>query len=251
MTYRLRVVSWNIGEGVPPRDPGRPVAEAVAADIGLFRPDVVGLQEVPFGPDGGSALLDSLQDLLELPHRLSFPHSPAIHEDVAQSGLALLSRYPFDAESRSLLPNPGLRAEATATRSGMVSWDKGVLFGRLKVDGRPLWIGALHQFPFHRFDIGAEHPSVSMVWRGLADFLLALPEEPLILCADLNTERRDVLFDPVAVRGLRSGIKDGTSAIGMSVDDIVIGPEFRLHESKVRYGTSDHALCSVEVEYGA
>jgi endonuclease/exonuclease/phosphatase family metal-dependent hydrolase len=249
MTYRLRVVGWNISEGVPPRDPGRPVAEALAADAGRFRPDVMGLQEVPFGPDGGSSLLDSLQELLGLPHRLSYPYSPAIDPDVSQSGLALLSRYPFDAESRSLLPNPGLRA---ATAHGeMVSWDKGVLCGRLKVDGRPLWIGAVHQFPFHRFAIGAEDPAVSEVWRGLADFLLALPEQPLILCADLNTERRDVLLDSLPGRPLRSAIKDGTSAIGMSVDDILIGPQFRLHEGQVRYGTSHHALCSVEVEYGA
>jgi endonuclease/exonuclease/phosphatase family metal-dependent hydrolase len=245
---RLRLVGWNISEGVPPDSPGRPVAEAIAADAGRFRPDVLALQEVPFEPDGGSALLDELAALLGMPHRLAYEYSPAMHIDGARAGLALLGRLPWRAQTRALLPNPGLRALRRGRE--IVSYDKGVLVGQVETAAGPLWIGTAHLHPFHYFDTTADDPAVRKVWQGLAEFLLALPAGPLVLSADLNTERRDVLLDALRERPLRGTNTAGTSAIGMNVDDILIGPQLRLLDSQARYGASDHALCSVEVEYG-
>ncbi|NEC88787.1 endonuclease/exonuclease/phosphatase family protein [Streptomyces sp. SID12501] len=246
MTGRLRVVGWNIREGVPVRDPGRPVAEALRADVAPLHPDVIAMQEVPFTPGGESPLLDRVQPLLGLPHRLSFPYSPAMHVDGGRAGLALLSRHAWHEESRLLLPNPRLRHSGPAGE--LVSWDKGMLFGRLRFCGRDLWIGSVHLPPFHLFGRQPDDPVVRPVWEGLTNFIQALPSAPLIVCADLNTERRDLLGDLLRGRLLRGAIKEGTSRIGMAVDDILIGPELTLHDCRVRYGFSDHALCAVELE---
>ncbi|MEU4092828.1 endonuclease/exonuclease/phosphatase family protein [Streptomyces sp. NPDC026673] len=242
----LRVVGWNIREGVPLHDPGRPVAEALAADMAGFRPDVLALQEVAFTEGDRSPLLEEVSRTLGLPHRLTFPYSPAMHLPGARAGLALLARQPWRAEARALLPNPGLRQPTP--RGEIVSWDKGVLFGRLRHGASEVWVGNVHLHPFHLFGAAAEDPVADGVWKGLAEFVRALPEGPLLLCADLNTERRDLLLDRLPDRRLTSAITAGTSRIGMAVDDVLLGAGLDLRRSSVRYGFSDHALCMVELE---
>ncbi|MDJ0346246.1 endonuclease/exonuclease/phosphatase family protein [Streptomyces sp. H10-C2] len=245
-TRQLRIVSWNIREGVPVRDPGGTVDDALAEIVARHRPDVLAVQEAAFGPDGGSPLLDAVAPSAGLPHRLYFPYSPAMHVPGAQAGLALLSREPWTASTRSLLPNPGMR-QVTEGRE-MVSWDKGMLFGRLDLGGQEAWIGCVHLHPFHLFGTEPDDPAVRGVWAGLAEFIRELPPGPLVVCADLNSERRSLLMDRLPDRPLQSAVTAGTSRIGMAVDDVLFGPQFILQESAVHYGFSDHALCVVQFE---
>lgn len=246
----LRVIGWNVREGVPQDRPGPSVAEALAADVAVLRPDVLALQEVPFGDDDGdsSVLLDRAAEELGLHHRLTFPYSPAMHVPGARAGVALLARTPWLAAERCLLPNPGLRR--ATPRGELVSWDKGALFGRLRMGERSLWVGSVHLPPFHLFGTEAEDPRVATVWKGLAEFVGGLPTEPLVLSADFNTERRDLLVDRLPERVLRRSITAGTSRIGMAVDDVLYSEGLGVRRSSVHRSFSDHALCLVEFEVG-
>ncbi|MFC1411704.1 endonuclease/exonuclease/phosphatase family protein [Streptacidiphilus sp. N1-12] len=243
---QLRVVSWNIREGVPVRDPGGTVADALTEAVHRHGPDVLAVQEAPFDPDGGSPLLDAVAVAAGLPHRLYFPYSPAMHLAGGRAGLALLGREPWSEGVRSLLPNPGLRR--TTPDRELVTWEKGMLFGRQSLGGRQVWVGCVHLPPFHLFRTAPDDPSVRGVWTGLASFINALPAGPLVVCADLNSERRSLLMDRLPERPLRSAVTAGTSPIGMAVDDVLFGPEFLLRSSSVRFGFSDHALCAVTLE---
>lgn len=261
MNTTLRVSSWNIREGILMNgpdlagpdlagphlaDPDLTAAEALAAEASAQRPDVLALQEVPFDPEGGSALLDTVAATTGLTQVLSCPLSSAMHHRDGRSGIALLSRRPWQAREETLLPNPDL--VGGTEHHPVTSWDKGVLAGLLTWQQQQLWLGCAHLYPFQRLGTEADAPAVLPVWQHLANFLLRLGTAPLVLCADFNTERRELLTDLLPERPLRRSIRERTSHRGLAVDDILYDPVLSLNSSSVHHSVSDHALCSVELE---
>lgn len=240
----LRAGTWNIHEGIPAngRHSDRPahlVSVIARADL-----DVLALQEVPFGQDGRSAILEAITEQTKLSYASSFPLSPSSFSPGDRSGLALLSREPHTVSGRTLLPNPNLRSD----RRGRpwVSWDKGMLAVSLIFAGDPMWAVSLHCYPFHHFGHKAEDEEFAPIWGALADVINRIPGDRVIVAGDFNTERRDLLMNLVKRHRLSPAIGNTATHHGLAVDDILHNENLIRRSSAVMPGPSDHAFCRAE-----
>jgi endonuclease/exonuclease/phosphatase family metal-dependent hydrolase len=188
----LRVVTWNVHEGVRadgelPDSQESFWAELVAADV-----DVAALQEIRFSAEGELDDLALAARSAGMPHIAAFPLSASCVRQGELAGLALLSRHPFRDEQREKLPNLGFNGEPDGC--AVASYDKGLLSAVLDHNGRPLRVVSLHAPPFHRFGRAAEE--FTSIWEAVAKSIGPVDELPLLVCGDFNTDDREIDHSP-------------------------------------------------------
>jgi endonuclease/exonuclease/phosphatase family metal-dependent hydrolase len=240
---RLRVVTWNVHEGLRadgelPDSSASFWAELVAAEV-----DIAALQEVRFSAAGELGDLALAAESGGMPHIAAFPLSASSFWAGDLAGLALLSRHPFRDEQRKKLPNPGLSNEHD--ESVLTSHDKGLLSAVLHHNGRSVRVISLHAPPFHRF--GRVPREFTSIWAELGKSIGPLDDLPLLVGGDFNTDDRELLTEQVDGR-LRRAIGCQDTHGGKSTDDILYTDALDLVGSKVIGTQSDHALCLAEFE---
>lgn len=248
MTLLIRAGTWNIREGVPAD--GRhdsPHAELIDA-LRQADLDVLALQEVPFEGDNQSDLLGSIARKTDLRYVSGFPLSPSTFYPDKRSGVAIASRGPHTVISQVLLPNPRLRSNHTGRR--WTSWDKGMITVRLEIGGLTLGMSSLHGYPFHEFGRRAEEQVFGRIWHELANVINQISDGVVVVAGDFNTERRDLITEPVVRHSLISSIDGITTHAGRSVDDILHDTHLARRRIQVLPNFSDHAFCRVEFTQG-
>lgn len=246
MTSLLRVGSWNAREGLPEHCTtvaAQPDALApLVALLAEYDVDVLALQEIDFDPVGRSAVLDALRDS-PLGHVYAEPLSPSTYLPDHRAGLGIASRVPIVGHGLDLLPNPGLQIEANGQR--MHSFEKGMIAGTVEFDGLRVTVASVHALPFRRFGRTPDEAEFAPIWQALADELGKFDGDPLVVCGDFNTPRRDLLLD-VSDRVLARAIGDRPTHRGQSTDDILYSTELiPAAEPLVLPTCSDHELCLV------
>lgn len=241
----IRAGTWNIHEGIPARGGTGPATRAElisrldAADL-----DILALQEVPFETGSESELVSSISKHTNMRHVSVFPLSPSIFHQGLRSGLALVSRSPHLAISRFLLPNPRLRSVRTGKK--WMTWDKGMIIAKLRINNVSLWACSVHGFPFHDFGRRADDGEFTLIWQALANAINQLPGSKIIVAGDFNTEQRDLLTRLLKHRNIARAI-NGTATHGnQSVDDILYDEGLARRSVSVMPSFSDHAFCQAE-----
>jgi endonuclease/exonuclease/phosphatase family metal-dependent hydrolase len=242
MSSGLRVASWNVREGLPhpSTDPlDRPAAlgslAALVIEQGI---DVLAMQEVDHDVIGRSAVLTTLRAETDLQYVHAVPLSPSSFLPGYRSGLAIASRVPIAGRVLERLPNPDLAV------GEMRSYDKGALAGTVSVGELRVTVVSVHAFPFRRFGHTPEETRFAPVWQALADLLGKL-DDPLVVCGDFNTPRRDLLTGRTD-RPLARAIGDRPTHRGQPTDDILYSADLvPAAEPRVLRGFSDHDLCVV------
>jgi endonuclease/exonuclease/phosphatase family metal-dependent hydrolase len=248
MTVTLRAGTWNIHEGVPSSGNDRNWRADLVAVIAEADLDVLALQEVPFGQDGRSAILEMITGETKLRYASGFPLSPSSFSSRDRSGVALVSRAPHNVSDRAWLPNPNLRSKRRGR--SWVSWDKGILIIELTLAGSPLWAGSVHCYPFHNFGRKAEEREFTPIWSALADAINRIPGNRMIVAGDFNTERLDLLTNLLGRRRLVPAIGSAATHHGLAVDDILHDSSLIRKSCAVTPTLSDHAFCQAEFILG-
>jgi endonuclease/exonuclease/phosphatase family metal-dependent hydrolase len=242
VTDILRVATWNIHEGVPIDPP--PLSDQyddVTGTLAKARVQVAALQEVRFDEGSRADGLMRIGSEISLPYVLSFPMSPSAYGKGGNMGIALLSYYPLAEVTREVLPNPGI---LHAQGDGILeSHEKGLLAAHLDWNGPPIVIVSLHTFPFHAFDRHADDSEFEYIWIALASVIDRFEEDPLIVCGDFNTDKRNLLTDRLSRAKLNSAVSKIPTYDGESFDDILYSRHFTLLDTSVIRTFSDHALC--------
>lgn len=245
LTGGLRVGSWNVREGLPDGtdDPaGRVTAMAdLAAALAAYPVDVLALQEVDFDPSGASAVLDALRAHTPLRHVYAEPVSPSAYLAGHAAGVGIASRVPVVEHGLELMPNPGLRLQWRG--EAVYSFEKGMIAGAVELAGLRVTVTSVHLFPFRRFGRTPEEPEFAPIWRDLADQLGKFADEPLVVCGDFNTPRRDLLLR-AADRPLSRAVGERPTHRGLPIDDILYSADFaEVATPDVVRTFSDHDLC--------
>lgn len=245
MTGVLRVGSWNAREGLPDHCTtvaARPDALArLVALLAEYGVDVLALQEIDFDPVGRSEVLEALQDSTPLGHVYAEPLSPSTYLPDHHAGLGIASRVPIVGHGLDLLPNPGLQIETDGRR--MHSFEKGMIAGTVELGDLRVTVASVHAFPFRRFGRTPDEAAFAPIWQTLADELGKFDGDPLVVCGDFNTPRRDLLLD-VSERVLTRAIGDRPTHRGQPIDDILYSAELApVAEPIVIPTCSDHELC--------
>lgn len=243
----LRVGTWNIHELVPEAGPqdATGIERQLIDQVNAAALDVLLLQEVPFGPDGGSAALDLLTARTDLRHASGAPISPSVFAHDQRSGLAVLSRLPQPVSSSMLFPNPHLSV-AAADGARKTSWDKGIQLAGIEAFGVPLTVASLHSQPFHVFGRDAADKEFERIWQAMASLFDGLRTPWIIVGGDFNIEDRDLLFRHLERRRLRGANPGIITHKGRAVDDIVHDEALEVRNFSVFPGFSDHACCVAE-----
>jgi len=237
----IRIGSWNLREGLPgqssdPEDRPAGLAALVALVIEQ-KLDVLAMQRVDFDVIGRSAVLAALRTQTALENIHAEPLSPSSFQPGHQSGLALASRVPIAGYGLRRLPNPGLSSGSLAT------YDKGSIAGAVELDGIRLTVLSLHGFAFHQFGRRPEEAEFAPIWRALAERIGKLREEPLVVCGDFATARRDLFLRNVPMP-LTPSIGDRPTSLGQATDDILYSDQLvPAEEPRVLATFSDHDLC--------
>jgi endonuclease/exonuclease/phosphatase family metal-dependent hydrolase len=241
----LRIGSWNVREGLP--DPStdpldRPAALAsLAALVIEQRIDVLAMQEVDYDVIGRSSVLTTLRTETALQYIHADQLSPSSYLPGYRSGLALASRTPIVGRGMERFPNPGL------VTGDMRSYDKGVLAGTVQAGGMRLTVVTAHSFPFRRFGATPDENRFAPVWQALAEHLGKL-DDPLVLCGDFNTPRRELLTARTD-RPLSRAIGDRPTHRGLATDDILYSAGLTVSGTpRVLDSFSDHDLCVATFE---
>lgn len=218
---RLRVMTYNIQHGVGMDR--RLDLERIAAAIAESGAELVALQEVDrhFGQRSGFA--DQAGWLAE---RLSMDHAYGCSLDLApggadrprrQYGNALLSRYPIDEPSTTLLPRSELAGNPE---------DRCLLTGRIQLAGTPIRI--------HNTHLHQSTPQGRLTQARRVRELIGTAPEPVILCGDFNAAP-----DTEEVREIGRGLIDAWSRAGRGR-----GHTFNARAPRIRI---DYVLTSPEL----
>jgi endonuclease/exonuclease/phosphatase family metal-dependent hydrolase len=252
----LRIGTYNLLHGIDIRS-GRVDLDAAAAAITALDLDVVCLQEVDRALPR-SAGLDQTEVLAEL-LGLHGVFGPALLGDPDRAwtaasgdaggpayGVALLSRHPIAASSRTTLPGGGDgRRTSTPTTPGNPGWDREprtALTGMLDVGGRPLRVTSTHLS--------------YLPWRGLAQLRAAARAAagdgsvPAVLAGDCNLP----VWPVRAALGRRWTHPGGTPTYPawkprLQADQILVAGDVDVVDlSVVPSGPSDHLAVVATIE---
>lgn len=244
MCAAIRAGTWNIHEGISADGNSTPLQTELISPLEITNLDILALQEVPFGAGNESEILSSIATQTDLRYISTFPLSPSAFHRGIRSGIALASRVPHLLYSRVLLPNPKLHS-ARPDRD-WVSWDKGMIITKMKIDNVSLWVCAFHGFPFHDFGRRAEEREFKRIWRTVADAINQLADSKIIVAGDFNSERRDLLTKLLQRPNITSAVGGATTHGNRSVDDILFDEGLACRSLSVVSGFSDHAFCHAE-----
>jgi endonuclease/exonuclease/phosphatase family metal-dependent hydrolase len=239
----LRVASWNVREGLPDQSTDledRPAAlAALVAQVIDQRIDVLALQEVDFDVIGRSAVLAALRTETALEYVHAEALSPSSYLPGHRAGVGLASRVPIAAPGLDLLPNPRLAVGQITT------YDKGAIWGTIQTGDLRVTLVSVHAFPFRRFGRTPDEAEFAPIWQSLADQLGKLGDDPLVVCGDFNTPRRDLLLSAVD-RQLVRAIGARPTHRGLPIDDILYSAELVVSGAPLVLASfSDHDLCVV------
>jgi endonuclease/exonuclease/phosphatase family metal-dependent hydrolase len=191
MTERLRLVSFNILEGLRPiarsageqRDIDRERAEAATAVVVDLRPDILVLNEALF-------CRQFLGRTVDYAHLFAFPYQAAALYDDAW-GNAILSRFPITRSHEMQIHNRGGLASAIATPAGELT-------------------------------VASYHPHPSRYPESKASDFVRLVSDvtgPLIVCGDLNCISPDDAIDRAAmIDAFRSFSRHAEAAVDQFIE---------------------------------
>jgi endonuclease/exonuclease/phosphatase family metal-dependent hydrolase len=246
MAMTVRAGTWNIHEGKSADGTGQDQTQQLIALLVDTDADLVALQEVPFGRDGESSVLQTISASTQLKYVSGFPLSRSSFHPERCSGLALASRMPHVVVDRTRLPNPNLRISRQRRR--WESWDKGIITSRINLPGRSLWASSVHSYPFHDFDRSAADEEFKPIWLALAKAINQIPGTAIV-AGDFNTDRRVLLTSLLNGNRLLPCF-DGTPTHGRkAVDDILHDVRLDRGRSKVTPNFSDHAYCQADFSF--
>lgn len=242
----IRVVSWNIHEGVPVVSRAAdPVSEMATV---LRDADLAALQEVALNSDAKFGAFASIAAGTSLEYHLSFPMSESAMFADRRMGVVLLSKWPLRDARLIKLPNPHLSIKSEGRV--LESHDKGLLAARLAINGCDVWFATAHGFPFYLFQRDPREASFVEIWEQFAEALDSLGSLPLLVGADFNTEHRDLLTGRL-VRAMSRSIIGTPTYRGIESDDIIFSAEFSLRKARVVPNFSDHDLCACDFDFTA
>jgi endonuclease/exonuclease/phosphatase family metal-dependent hydrolase len=250
MIHPLRVATWNIHEGLPVDD-GVSSAQAlkqIAALVSDLEIDVLGLQEVNFGPSEYSAALATLTAETTLTHVAHYILSESSFFPADRAGVAIASRYPLTNLQRIKFENPGL----TVRLEGKVisTHDKGMLSASVILPDRIVSAASLHAFPFHIFEHCASDSQFAALWEKLGNDLGGLGQGSTVICGDFNTDDRDLLIRQGRAE-LRRVNRDLPTYKDKFYDDILFSAELTPSSVQTVENFSDHRLCLAELTWTA
>ncbi|HWA11422.1 MAG TPA: endonuclease/exonuclease/phosphatase family protein [Opitutaceae bacterium] len=214
---RLRLMTYNV-HGCSGMD-GRISPRRVARAIARHQPDVVALQELDLGRRRSRAEDQAAIIAEELGMQAVFCPTETVGSE--HYGHALLSRGPVEVVRRALLP-----------RDPRSWWQeaRAALWARVQLDGRFLHILTTH------LGLGARERAAQMRALLAEDWIGGIPpDEPVILCGDLNSLPRSTpyrlaaqrLRDAQAGAGGRRPLGTFTSARPvMRLDHVFLSPHF-------------------------
>jgi endonuclease/exonuclease/phosphatase family metal-dependent hydrolase len=103
-TFNLQVLCYNIHHANPPSKPGIIDLEAIAKVIRQQAPDLVALQEVDVFTNRSGKTSNQAAELAKLSGLPYYYFAKAIDYDGGEYGVAILSRFPFEAVKNTPLP---------------------------------------------------------------------------------------------------------------------------------------------------
>jgi len=242
----LRVMTYNIHSCVGVDGKLRP--ERIARVINQFHPDVIAVQEVDAHRlrSGQHHQAEMIAEHLELHHAF---HS-MLEEETEKYGIAVFSRHPFELRKSGLLTG----ADRLRLREA-----RGAIWITFQPPGaeKPVHLINTH-FGLSRDERNRQTAEIlGPNWLGPVP-----PDEPIILCGDLNSTRRSVAwrrlserFDDVQllIPGRRPQPTFPTMRPLARLDHIFVTPHFKVKEVEVPCSplatiASDHLPLCVELE---
>ncbi len=251
-TRPLRVATWNIAGGRRLRHPaeGEDGNEAIpfdydAIDVEYFAdrlrdidPDVVAIQESEAGVDGSTA--QQLAALLGYPYVYETVMSQSHMDDSKMLSVAVISRLPIDAATAHQLPVT--RLELRIGEQPVAPHDR---FAQV-VEIAGISVVNLHPTPLGFFGYSYEEGDGAAHAEEIAQTLRAMATGPVVIAADLNTDRPHTVyqrtFDEIGLSPVLAPDARTVPGWDGAPDQVVASQDFTAADSGIAQTETDHWL---------
>jgi endonuclease/exonuclease/phosphatase family metal-dependent hydrolase len=260
----IRVVTWNIGQGIDSipdlHDKGsedvtgfllRNLNEKVANALREVSADFVCLQEVHFLGNIYSQTKE-IADLAGYEYYSDFSLDNSHHflTEGLRLGVSVLAKHKIIDTQLHMLMNPDIKTQQE-NRKIWHTHDKGFIVVKSNLVGiGNVNVISIHLLPFHRFNLNATDNRVLSVWRELDAELSFYADRRTLICGDFNQNNLSSLL-PILFNnyGFKDTCFDKPTHRDVFFDHIVVSADFNVLRSKVAdiYNYSDHYLCIAEV----
>lgn len=172
-----------------------------------------------------------------------FELSPCHIIENAESGIAILSKYPIVSSIKKLFTNPML-SKTTSSGKTYHTFDKGFLMSTISVNNRRLNILTHHGFPFGRFNSTPEDNVGTFI-----EFDNYIKQyKPDIITGDFNSENFIDMM-PYTKDNYIKTINGATKDDGMKLDNILLkSSNNNDYSEKIIKLSSDHFMVINEIE---
>lgn len=243
---QIRIASWNIAGGRKEKVPGSFEYEDhedlpyFANELKKVDPDVICLQECHTGNARSTA--QELSRLLDFPHVFNAPASASHIDSNYELGIAILSKFPFDATETKFFPQPQFDS---ANSRGLKPHEKNIQFVRIG----NLTIANTQMLPVQVF--GYEYDSgPGMELAHQMEAVLMDISDPVIFAGDFNHDWPAKIYPNTFIKyRLTEALPDApTQYNGSRHDHILYSQELRVVESRLCKTSTDHFLCFADFE---